>query len=103
MRLTTSWPQDLKDFIRPAGEVTYADVDRRGKGYKFYRYRPITYRVVDLESSADIANAVRKLDGIEFKGQKVRISEDPVPQPPIPNSCTLGPKPQSRTFAFAFS
>jgi len=28
-----TWPQDLKDFVRPAGEVTYADVDRRGSGY----------------------------------------------------------------------
>jgi len=25
--------QDLKDFVRSAGEVTYADVDREGKGY----------------------------------------------------------------------
>jgi len=24
--------QDLKDFVRPAGEVTYADVDRNGRG-----------------------------------------------------------------------
>jgi hypothetical protein len=30
-----SWPQDLKDFIRSAGEVTYADVDRDGKGYHY--------------------------------------------------------------------
>jgi hypothetical protein len=32
MRLTISWPQDLKDFVRSAGEVTYADVDRDGRG-----------------------------------------------------------------------
>jgi hypothetical protein len=25
--------QDLKDFVRSAGEVTYADVDRNGRGY----------------------------------------------------------------------
>lgn len=30
-----SWPQDLKDFVRSAGEVTYADVDRDGRGYVF--------------------------------------------------------------------
>jgi hypothetical protein len=28
-------PQDLKDFVRAAGEVTYADVDRDGRGYFF--------------------------------------------------------------------
>ena len=27
------WPQDLKDFVRAAGEVTYADTDRAGNGY----------------------------------------------------------------------
>lgn len=35
-------------------------------------------RVVDFESSDDVANAIRKLDGTELKGKKVRLSEDPV-------------------------
>jgi len=35
-------------------------------------------RVVDFESSDDVANAIRKLDGAEFKGKKVQLSEDPV-------------------------
>jgi len=64
MRLTTTWPQDLKDFVRTAGEVTYADVDREGRG------------VVDFESNDDVANAIRKLDGIELKGKRVELSED---------------------------
>jgi len=64
-----SWPQDLKDFVRSAGEVTYADVDRDGKG------------VVDFEGPEDVANAIRKLDGTELKGKRVRLSEDPVRPP----------------------
>ena len=32
------WPQDLKDFVRSAGEVTYADVDRNGRGYYLFLY-----------------------------------------------------------------
>jgi len=34
MMLTIFWPQDLKDFVRTAGEVTYADTDRAGNGYQ---------------------------------------------------------------------
>lgn len=73
------WPQDLKDFVRPAGEVTYADVDRQGTGYHLsLSFHPLTCRVVDFESSDDVANAIRKLDGSELKGKRVRLSEDAV-------------------------
>jgi len=34
------------------------------------------FRVVDFESPDDVANAIRKLDGIELKGKRVRLSED---------------------------
>jgi hypothetical protein len=35
-------------------------------------------RVVDFESNDDVANAIRKLDGIELKGKRVKLSEDAV-------------------------
>lgn len=38
-------------------------------------------RVVDFESFEDVANAIRKLDGVELKGKKVRLSEDAVRPP----------------------
>ncbi|CAE7320710.1 SR34A, partial [Symbiodinium microadriaticum] len=49
-----SW-QDLKDFMRKAGDVIYADVDRNGDG------------VVEYSNESDMENAVRKLDDTEFK------------------------------------
>jgi RNA recognition motif-containing protein len=36
------------------------------------------FRVVDFESPDDVANAIRKLDGIELKGKRVKLSEDAV-------------------------
>lgn len=49
-----SW-QDLKDFMRKAGDVAYADVDRRGEGF------------VDFFSAADMDRAIETLDNTEFK------------------------------------
>lgn len=51
---SASW-QDLKDFMRKAGDVIYADVDRNGDG------------VVEYSNEDDMENAIRKLDDTEFK------------------------------------
>lgn len=60
-----SW-QDLKDFMRTAGEVTYADCNRDGSGKG----------IVEFESEDDVKSAIRKLDGVEFKGSEVMLRED---------------------------
>jgi splicing factor, arginine/serine-rich 1 len=49
-----SW-QDLKDFMRKAGDVIYTDTERDGSG------------VVEFATRADMDNAVRTLDDTEFK------------------------------------
>ena len=51
---SASW-QDLKDYMRKAGDVVYADVDGRGDG------------VVEYSNPDDMEAAVRKLDDTEFK------------------------------------
>ncbi|XP_076317172.1 serine-arginine protein 55-like isoform X3 [Tachypleus tridentatus] len=60
-----SW-QDLKDYMRQAGEVTYADAhkQRRNEG------------VVEFATYSDMKNALDKLDNTELNGRKVRLSED---------------------------
>jgi len=60
-----SW-QDLKDYMRQAGEVTYADAhkDRSGEG------------VIDFSSYEDMKNAIRKLDDTEINGRRIRLVED---------------------------
>lgn len=50
---SASW-QDLKDFMRKAGDVIYADVDHRGDG------------VVEFSNEDDMENAIKKLDDTEF-------------------------------------
>lgn len=52
-----SW-QDLKDFMRKAGDVIYADVDAYGDG------------VVEYSNEDDMEHAVRKLDDTEFRNSK---------------------------------
>jgi len=57
----TSW-QDLKDFARSSGlDVVYTETgrERDGRG------------VAEFESAADLRTAVEKLDGREFKGERV--------------------------------
>lgn len=51
---SASW-QDLKDHMRKAGDVIYADVDHNGEG------------VVEFSNREDMEAAVRKLDDTEFK------------------------------------
>uniref|UniRef100_A0A1B6M4Z8 RRM domain-containing protein n=1 Tax=Graphocephala atropunctata TaxID=36148 RepID=A0A1B6M4Z8_9HEMI len=60
-----SW-QDLKDYMRQAGEVTYADAhkDRRNEG------------VVEFATSSDMKNALDKLDDTELNGRRIRLVED---------------------------
>lgn len=53
---SASW-QDLKDFMRKAGDVIYADVDRDGTG------------TCEFSNEDDMHNAVRKLDDTEFRNR----------------------------------
>lgn len=54
-----SW-QDLKDHMREAGDVCYADVYRDGTG------------VVEFVRKEDMTYAVRKLDNTKFRSHEVR-------------------------------
>ncbi|CAD5123224.1 DgyrCDS11584 [Dimorphilus gyrociliatus] len=60
-----SW-QDLKDYMRQAGEITYADAHktRRNEG------------VVEFASYRDLKTAIEKLDGTEVNGRRIRLIED---------------------------
>uniref|UniRef100_A0A8C9XGE5 Serine and arginine rich splicing factor 6b n=1 Tax=Sander lucioperca TaxID=283035 RepID=A0A8C9XGE5_SANLU len=60
-----SW-QDLKDFMRQAGEVTYADAhkERTNEG------------VIEFRSHSDMKRAIDKLDGTDINGRKIRLVED---------------------------
>merc|ERR1711962_619676 len=57
-----SW-QDLKDYFRQAGEVTFAKChrERMGEG------------VVEFASAKDMENALRKLDGTELYGKRLKL------------------------------
>lgn len=55
---TGSW-QDLKDHMRDAGDVCYADVARDGTG------------VVEFTRYEDVKYAVRKLDDTKFRSHEV--------------------------------
>ncbi|TWU75074.1 hypothetical protein ED733_006758 [Metarhizium rileyi] len=68
----TSW-QDLKDFARQPGlDVVYSETGRDSNGRGFVEY----------ETAADLRTAVEKLDGREFKGNRVQCIADT--QPDIP-------------------
>jgi len=60
-----SW-QDLKDFMRKAGEVTYADAhkQRRNEG------------VVEFASYSDMKAAMDKLDDSDLNGRRIKLVED---------------------------
>ncbi|CAB1314704.1 unnamed protein product, partial [Coregonus sp. 'balchen'] len=60
-----SW-QDLKDFMRQAGEVTYADAhkERTNEG------------VIEFRSRSDMRRALDKLDGTDINGRKIRLVKD---------------------------
>lgn len=60
-----SW-QDLKDFMRKAGEVTYVDAHRSNRNEG----------VVEFASFDDMKNALEKLDGTDLNGRKIKLIED---------------------------
>lgn len=81
--------QDLKDYMRQAGEVTYADAhkQRRNEGYIFFvikifiilvfsYYFFVCYSVVEFASYSDMKNAIEKLDGTDLNGRRIRLIED---------------------------
>merc|ERR1712110_643422 len=61
----TSW-QDLKDFMRKAGEITYTNTNqpRVGEG------------IVEFGSRRDMDYALEKLDGEELDGRRIRLIEE---------------------------
>lgn len=60
-----SW-QDLKDYMRQAGEVTYADAHKQHRNEG----------VVEFASYSDLKNAIDKLDDTELNGRRIRLVED---------------------------
>ncbi|KAL0946806.1 hypothetical protein HGRIS_012977 [Hohenbuehelia grisea] len=61
----TSW-QDLKDFGRDAGSVSFADIDRDNPGQG----------VLEYLSREDAERAVKDLDGKDLRGRPVRVALD---------------------------
>ncbi|KAJ8985008.1 hypothetical protein NQ317_016919 [Molorchus minor] len=60
-----SW-QDLKDYMRQAGEVTYADAHKQHRNEG----------VVEFASYSDMKNAIEKLDDTELNGRRIHLVED---------------------------
>lgn len=62
---STSW-QDLKDYMRQAGEVMYTNThqNRNGEG------------VVEFGSRGDMEYALDKLDGSELAGRRIKLFEE---------------------------
>lgn len=60
-----SW-QDLKDYMRQVGEVTYADAHRTRKNEG----------CVEFSSYKDLQRAIDKLDGTELNGRRIKLFED---------------------------
>lgn len=60
-----SW-QDLKDYLRPAGEVTFADAHKKYKNEG----------IVEFASHEDMKNAIRKFDDTVLNGRRIRLIED---------------------------
>ncbi|KAJ0172321.1 hypothetical protein K1T71_012294 [Dendrolimus kikuchii] len=59
-----SW-QDLKDYMRQAGEVTYADAHKQHRNEG----------VVEFATHSDMRAAIEKLDGTELNGRRIRLVE----------------------------
>merc|ERR1712083_780174 len=60
-----SW-QDLKDYMRQAGDVTYADAHKTRKNEG----------VVEFACKGDLKNAMDKLDGSELNGRRIKLIEE---------------------------
>lgn len=59
-----SW-QDLKDYMRKVGEVTYADA-----------HKTPNEGIVEFASYSDMKRAIDELDDTEINGRRIRIIED---------------------------
>lgn len=55
-----------QDFMRQAGEVTYADA-HKGRANE---------GVIEFRSRSDLKRALEKLDGTDINGRKIRLVED---------------------------
>jgi len=64
---STSW-QDLKDAFRSSGDILFTDVRRD----RYDEY----YGIVEFRYKDDIEHAIRKMDGAEVNGHKIRVKED---------------------------
>ncbi|PWN39563.1 hypothetical protein IE81DRAFT_326398 [Ceraceosorus guamensis] len=66
----TSW-QDLKDVGREAGHISFADVDpsRPDEG------------ILEYDSREDMERALDKIEGMELRGNKLRVDPAPAPEP----------------------
>jgi len=62
-----SW-QDLKDLMRKTGEVMFADAHKRRQNEG----------IVEFKTRADMKAALKKFDGYEISGRKLRVYEDSV-------------------------
>uniref|UniRef100_T1IZB5 RRM domain-containing protein n=1 Tax=Strigamia maritima TaxID=126957 RepID=T1IZB5_STRMM len=60
---SVSW-QELKNHMRQAGNVTYAQRPNRDIG------------IVDFETRGDMENAIRQLDNSELYGRRIRLIEE---------------------------
>ncbi|KAI8809132.1 hypothetical protein BJ742DRAFT_806441 [Cladochytrium replicatum] len=60
----TSW-QDLKDLMRRAGEVVFADVDRNGDG------------IVEFSTARDMEEAIKLFDDTDYHGKRIYVKEAP--------------------------
>lgn len=63
LHVNVSW-QDLKDFARTAGEVMFTNVFMDGDR---------KLGVIEFETREACEEALRKLDGVEFRGHVVRV------------------------------
>jgi len=61
---SVSW-QDLKDFMRKAGEVNYADA-----------HKPKNEGVIEYADRKGMENALETLDGAELAGLKIKLTRD---------------------------
>ena len=57
--------QDLKDYMRQAGEVTYADAHKNRKNEG----------CVEFGNYEDLKTALEKLDGTELNGRRIKLVE----------------------------
>ncbi|KAI9294038.1 hypothetical protein K502DRAFT_350383 [Neoconidiobolus thromboides FSU 785] len=64
---SSSW-QDIKDFVRPVAECSFADVHkyRRGEG------------ILEFHTYGDMKTVLEKLQGAEFGGNRIHMIEAPV-------------------------